>query len=140
MKEIELTTLRVRKPVEFLDTGSVAELAQSLVRYNGVLNPLMISPGFEIIDGWHRLMAAHQLGHKSVPCHFFTSEKDAWAWACIHSPPRRMADLETAYTFTRAVDHLAFEELDRICSEVRVRRYISLFEKSGLQIRNWSLS
>jgi len=61
---IEIDNIKIGKRVR-KDAGDLTNLKASLQKY-GLINPVVITPVYELISGFRRIMAARELGWKYI--------------------------------------------------------------------------
>lgn len=71
--ELALDAVVVRKRVRH-DLGELRPLMESM-RHHGLMNPIVITPTYELVAGHRRLESARRLGWKKIPC-LITNEID----------------------------------------------------------------
>lgn len=63
--QVRIEDIKVRKRVR-KSLGDMTALMESMRKY-GLLQPIVVDPDYSLIAGYRRLMAAKQLGWKTIP-------------------------------------------------------------------------
>ena len=104
------------QPRKHFDTGSIAELAESISRY-GVLQPIIVrrsrgSSTYELVTGERRLRAVRLLGMKTVPAVVVQgNDDDCAAMALIENLQRReLGFFEEAQAYNQLISEHGLSE------------------------------
>jgi ParB family transcriptional regulator, chromosome partitioning protein len=65
--KIGIAKIKVKKRIR-RDLGDIESLRESIKRV-GLISPIIISEGYELLAGYRRLLAAKQLGWNEIECH-----------------------------------------------------------------------
>jgi hypothetical protein len=74
VKDIPVEQIVVSKR-QRVDKGDIGSLAHSM-QVNGLLQPIVVTEGLELVSGERRLLAAKLLGWKTIPAHILVTDQD----------------------------------------------------------------